>query len=181
MTKQRVVITGAPGTGKTSVILQLEKSDYFCFHEIVRDFTKDSKETTAITSNPIVSVEDPLAFNKKILNGRIAQYKEGSNQTNDLLFYDRGIPDVLAYMDFFNQPIAAHFSKACKEYIYNKVFLLPPWKEIYKVDEERFESFDQAQEIHKHLEETYTRFGYQCLTVPLDTVDNRVSFILNHL
>lgn len=181
MTKQSVVITGAPGTGKTSVIKKLEELNYHCYHEIVRDFTIESKSNTKIESNPIVSVDDPLAFNLKILNGRIAQYNKGVAKNDDVLFFDRGIPDVLAYMHFFDQNVSQNFKNACIKYRYDKVFILPPWKDIYTMDSERFESFEQAEEIHKHLEKTYRNFDYQCVSVPLGTVDDRVDFILNNI
>ena len=181
MSKQKLVITGAPGTGKTSVIKHLEEQDYYCYHEIVRDFTKDSKSKTTIESNPIVSVEDPLAFNLKILNGRIAQYKDGLKRKENLLFFDRGIPDVLAYMHYFDQTVDQNFKDACSDHMYNKVFILPPWKDIYVMDSERFESFEQAKDIHHHLEETYSSFGYACISVPFGTVKERVDFILNNI
>ena len=176
-----MVITGAPGTGKTSLIKHLEEQDYYCYHEVVRDFTKDSKFETNIESNPIVSVDDPLAFNLKILNGRIAQYEDGIENKENLLFYDRGIPDVLAYMHYFEQAVDQHFKDACIDHKYNKVFILPPWKDIYVMDSERFESFEQAEDIHQHLKETYNSFGYTCISVPFGTVKERVDFILNNI
>ncbi len=184
MTKKRIVITGAPGTGKTSVIIKLEDANFFCFHEIIRSMTQEAKKndaTNPIVSNPIVSVSDPYAFNTLILNGRLQQYKDALAIDKDVIFYDRGIPDVLAYMTYFKQPYEQHFFTTCKDNTYDHIFLLPPWKEIYVSDEERFESFEQAQEIHHHLLETYSQLGYNCIEVPFGTVENRINFILNNI
>ncbi|MBQ4822531.1 ATP-binding protein [Aquimarina sp. MMG016] len=184
MTKKRVVITGAPGTGKTSVIVKLEQANFFCFHEIIRTMTQEAKnngDSTVITSNPIVSVSDPYKFNLDILNGRIQQFNDAEFKEDHILFYDRGIPDVLAYMDYFGQSYKDDFKQACKTNTYDHIFLLPPWKEIYVSDEERYESFEQAQEIHNHLLETYSRFGYQCIEVPFGTVKERNDFILKNI
>ncbi len=184
MTKKRIVITGAPGTGKTSVIVKLEEAKFFCFHEVIRAMTQEAKKSNgsnSIVSNPIVSVSDPYEFNTTILKARIKQFTDASSKEDDVLFYDRGIPDVLAYMDYFNQPYEDHFLNECKRYIYNRIFILPPWKEIYRSDEERYESFEQAQEIHHHLVNTYSRLGYDCIEVPFGTITERNNFILKNI
>lgn len=184
MTKKRIVITGAPGTGKTTIINKLEQDHFFCFHEIIRAMTQEAKNnggSNTMKSNPIVSVSDPYQFNLLILNGRIQQYKDASDESADVLFYDRGIPDVLAYMDYFEQVYEQDFIKACEEHKYDRVFLLPPWEDIYVSDEERYESFEQATQLHHHLLETYTRFGYNCIEVPFGTVEERNNFILKHI
>jgi len=178
------VITGAPGTGKTSVIHKLEASSFYCFHEVIRTMTQKAKENnsnTGIVSNPIVSVADPYAFNTTILNARIGQYRDAISQKDDLLFYDRGIPDVLAYMDYFKQSYEDNFINECKKHVYDQVFILPPWEAIYVSDQERYESFEQAKEIHKHLLNIYSGLGYTCIEVPLDTIVKRTDFILKNL
>ena len=182
MIKKRIVITGAPGTGKTSIILKLEASHFFCFHEVIRAMTQEAKLTNgsdSIVSNPIVSVSHPYQFNTTILNARIKQFVDADDKEDKVLFYDRGIPDVLAYMDYFGQSYEDHFINESKKYVYDHIFILPPWKEIYVTDEERFESFEQAQDIHHHLVNTYTKLGYNCIEVPFGTVEERNNFILN--
>ncbi len=182
--QQRIVITGAPGTGKTSIINKLEASSFFCFHEVIRDFTLEAKEDSSndtFDSNPLAFVKDPFEFNTKILNGRINQYIQSLENNDPTIFFDRGIPDVLAYMNFFNQKYTSEFMKACQEYIYDKVFLLPPWKDIYISDNERFESFEEAKQIHYHLEKTYRDNGYKIELVPFGSVEERVDFILNSI
>ncbi len=181
MTKKRIVITGAPGTGKTSIIVKLEESKFFCFHEVIRTMTQEAKKSNgvkSIVSNPIVSVSDPYRFNTTILNARIQQFKNASLNKENILFYDRGIPDVLAYMDYFNQSYEEHFVNECKKHIYDHIFILPPWQDIYVSDEERYESFEQAVEIHHHLFDTYTKLGYHCIEVPFGDVEKRSNFIL---
>ena len=181
MNTQKIVITGGPGTGKTSVIDWLQKAGYFCFEEVIRSITKEVKDAVEITSNPIVSVTDPTDFNKKLLKGRIDQFKQGDRSMKNHVFYDRGIPDILAYMDFFTQKYDAHFTDACKNYRYEKIFILPPWKDIYISDNERFESYEEAEKIHLALENTYKMYDYSPITVPFGTVEERSRFILTQM
>ena len=62
-----------------------------------------------------------------------------------------------------------------------EVFILPPWKEIYVSDEARYENYEQSVLIHNHLVETYTKYGYQLIEVPKDSLDNRILFILDKI
>ena len=125
----RTVITGGPGTGKTALILELERQGYFCFHEIIREMTLEAKqkETEALV-NPLAFVKDPLAFNRMLLHQRIKQFEEAGRLQVSPLFYDRGIPDVLAYMDYFNQGYDLEFTEPCERLRYDLVVLLPPGK-----------------------------------------------------
>jgi len=84
-------------------------------------------------------------------------------------------------MDFFKQTPTPQFTKACTVNTYNHIFLLPPWKEIYVSDNERFESFEEAKQIHCHLENTYRTYGYTIELVPFGTIQERVDFILNSI
>ena len=184
MSTKRIVITGGPSTGKTAVIDALSQNGYSCLEEVIRAMTLAKKEENndlIFKTNPIVSVEDPTAFNQMILDARVAQYHSTLESFEEFVFFDRGIPDVLAYMDCFNQAYGAPFREACETNTYDYVFIMPPWKDIHKVDNERFESFEESLRIDGCLKNSYTSFGYDVQIVPKDTIKNRVTFILEHI
>jgi len=179
---KKVVITGGPSTGKTAVIDTLESEGFTCLHEGIRAMTKEQKgEAVEFKSNPIVSVADPMAFNQTILEARIQQYQSVSKEEKEVVFFDRGIPDVLAYMDCFGQTYDATFTDACHVHRYNQVFLMPHWKEIHVSDNERFESFEESLKVHACLMHSYAELGYEVIIVPKASIQERVSFILNTL
>ncbi|SNY99707.1 AAA family ATPase [Flagellimonas pacifica] len=184
MNHTKVVITGAPGTGKTSIVNGLEEKGFHCYHEIIRDMTSKAKkegDPAGLVSNPLVFVDDAMQFNKDLLYGRAAHFQESLTSKALVSVFDRGIPDVLAYMDFFGQEYGEEFINCCQNNRYNTIFITPPWKEIYVSDNERLETYEEAQKIHHALMDTYTRFGYDPILVPKNPVPERVAFILETL
>lgn len=180
----RIVITGAPGTGKTAVIDALESLGYHAFPEVIRDFTATETAqnlTPQVATNPIVFAKDSLGFNQKLLQGRTQQFLKGGDIATRPLFYDRGLPDVLAYMDYFDQNYGKDFELVCQQHRYDKVLIMPPWEDIFHADGGRFETFDQAKELHDSLTIRYKAFGYELFEVPKGSIPWRIDFILSSL
>lgn len=177
MQKGIVVITGGPGTGKTTLINELITQGYCCFPEISREINIKAKKQGANN----LFIENPLLFSQYLLEGRAQQYKEALLKPNDIVFLDRGIPDILAYMDYVQNKYSEEFKLFAKENRYSKVFILPPWEEIYTTDDERYENFYESEIIHKHILTTYINLGYEPNEIPKLSVENRISYILNSL
>lgn len=177
MNKEIIVLIGGPSSGKTTLINALIEKGHICYPEISREVIKEAQKQGIEQ----LFLEKPLLFSELLLEGRIKQYKQATEQKESIVFLDRGIPDVLAYMHYIGDSYPESFSKACLEFKYSKIFILPPWKDIYVSDKERYETYEQAILIQDHLKETYTNFGYELIEIPKDTVDNRVEFVLQHL
>ena len=128
-----------------------------------------------------VFFDDSNLFSKKLLEGRISQFRNAQLESRSAIFIDRGLPDVLAYMDYIGDTYPQYFVDACTKYKYDYVFVLAPWQEIFTSDSERYENFEQAIEIHEHLLQAYMRFGYQLIDVPFGSIEDRSDFILEEL
>jgi len=63
----------------------------------------------------------------------------------------------------------------------NKVFIAPPWKEIYRIDSERDQSFEQSIDVYERLNKWYRQHDYDIVVLPKDTIETRIKFILNQL
>lgn len=184
MNSKRIVITGGPGTGKTVLISSLEENGYHCFHEVIRTMTLDALNGKSLDKqlvNPIDFVADAKSFNDELMNARLKHFTNGKDLDKNQLFYDRGLPDVIAYMNYFGQTVEERYTNLCLENRYDDVLILPPWKEIYVQDNERMENFDQACGIHKHLENTYKELGYSPIEVPFGTIENRLQFVVDFI
>ncbi len=177
MKKEIVVITGGPGTGKTTIIDNLIEKGYTCYPEISRQVTLEARKQGIEQ----LFLEKPLLFSELLLEGRKKQFAAAQTESSEVVFLDRGIPDILAYMHYIGDSYPSFFDEACKEHTYQRIFVLPPWEEIYESDEARYENFEQAKLIYNHLNETYSRYGYSLVEVPKGTVEERTAFILNQI
>ncbi len=175
--KEIIVIIGGPGSGKTTLINGLTDKGYTCYPEISREVTLEAREQGIEQ----LFLEKPLLFSELLLEGRKKQFVSATKEATNVVFLDRGIPDVLAYMHYIGDSYPAFFDAACREHLYTRIFILPPWEDIYISDDARYENYEQAVLIHEHLVETYEKYGYNLIEVPRDTVDNRILFILDKL
>jgi predicted ATPase len=177
MQKEIIAIIGGPGSGKSSILNKLEEKGFCCYPEISREVTLKAKEQGIEQ----LFLEKPLLFSELLLEGRIKQFQAAQNEPHDIVFIDRGIPDILAYMHYIGNSYPVVFEEACKENKYSKIFVLPPWEDIYVSDNERYENFEQALKIHSYIIKTYKQYGYQLIDIPIDTIENRVDFVLKQL
>ena len=173
---QKYIISGAPGTGKTTIINALKKKDYYCAEEISRELIT---EQISIGGN-ILPWKDQIAFENKIAQKRYKQYLDSPE--NCICFFDRSSVDCIAYLNNNKLESTSQINQIIKNCIFNKtVFYTPIWEEIYKNDSERQESFDQSIKIDKHLKDSYIKFGYTIIEIPKTTLDKRVNFILSQI
>ena len=171
------IITGGPGSGKTTLIESLQARGFACSVEAGRGIIQDQ---VAIGGRAL-PWQDPLLFAELMLawemrSYRIAELAAGS------VFFDRGIPDVLGYLHLMNIPAPDHMERAAREFCYNRnVFIAPPWREIFHQDVERKQDFAEAQRTYDALASTYTALGSQLVELPCVGVKERCEFILEHV
>jgi len=107
--KEIIVITGGPGTGKSTIIDTLIEKGYACYPEISREVTLEAKKRGIEQ----LFLTEPLLFSQMLLDGRLKQYHNAHQEANHPVFIDRGIPDILAYMDFIGDEYPDHFENHC--------------------------------------------------------------------
>tara|TARA_A100000164_G_scaffold162651_1_gene144241 strand:+ start:556 stop:1083 length:528 start_codon:yes stop_codon:yes gene_type:complete len=173
----RVVITGGPGTGKSSIIESLKKMNFNVFNESSREVTKKYKNN----DSEQYFLSNPTNFSNILMDKRKKQFEEGSKSKNDYFFYDRGIPDILAYLNFKKIEYKSSMMKEILKFNYDTIFIAEPWKAIYTNDSERYETYDELLEIDFHIKKIYKQLGYNIIILPKKSVKDRVTFILENL
>ena len=174
---KRILFTGGPGTAKTTVINKLINKGRFCFEESSREIINDFKKKGIDQ----LFLSNPIRFSELLLKSRIQQFIEADKINNKCVFFDRGIPDIIAYLNFKNTNYSNEFVAASNDYRYDKVFIFKPWKEIYMNDYERYESYEELVSINNHIEDCYLNLGYNLIEVPFDSAINRMKYILKQI
>ena len=171
------VITGGPGSGKTSLIEALSSRGYGRTVEAGRAIIQDQM---AIDGRAL-PWRDPLLFAELMLSMDMLSYRL-AEQSVGPVFFDRGIPDVSAYLRLMNIHVPEHMHNAARTFSYNnEVLIAPPWREIFRQDHERKQDFDEAIRTYDALVATYTALGYDLVEIPRLPLDDRVSFILSRI
>ncbi len=171
---KRVLITGSPGAGKTSIINGLNNKGYSTFSEFSRSLIHDAK-IKGITN---FFLSDPFKFSERLLEERKKQFytSEGIIKAKDnIVFFDRGIHEIYAYLRAIGKK-APELKKQICSFKYDLVFLLDPWEEIFEKDNERLESFEQAQNYHIHIKKAYGK-QHNLIKVPKLNINERICFI----
>lgn len=172
----RYVITGAPCTGKSTLLKFFQAKNFNVFPEAAR---KIIKQELAKDSQKVPWINN-LGFSELVINQQISDYNKAKTGVN---FYDRAIPDVIAYFQYYEQlDLIKQFHPFAEQHNYHqKIFLLPPWEKIYAADSERKESYQEALSIHQNLIKVYESLNYKITLLPFGSIEERAKFILSHL
>lgn len=169
------VISGGPGSGKTSIIERLAQRGFLIVRESGRDILRQQH---AIGGTSVHRV-DPVAFRELMLARGIDDFERASEETEVPVFFDRGVTELVGYCRLIGVPVPDHVRKAAEIYRYDRtVFITPPWPEIYANDPLRQQDEDEAVRTYAFAVEAYKEAGYVPVEVPKASVTERVKFIL---
>jgi len=172
----KYIITGGPGAGKTSLLAGLRQLHYPCYAEASRQLIIEEKET----GSGCLPWLDLPCFAKKVLQRMITAFETAVDPRP--AFFDRGIPDIVAYLKAAGLPVEDAFHRALEKYRYAPtIFLLPPWEEIYVQDSERWQTFAEAAFLADQIRTVYRQAGYHIIELPLGSVQERIVFMEKQL
>lgn len=167
------VITGGPGSGKTTTVNLLNKLGYKVTIEHARHYI-DTQMQKGRTVDELRRNQEE--FQRCVLNMQMEQ--ERILPPDEEVFLDRAIPDALAYYRFLKLPINQKITDALK-YGYKKIFILDLLPLVQ--DYARREDEKDQKKIHNLLVEVYNSLGFPVIHVPACSIEERVDFILSHL
>lgn len=173
---KKYVITGGPGTGKTSIINELRKRGFYCINENSRNIISEQIKN----GGDILPWKDQISFENQITKIRTNDYL--SSPKDSVCFFDRSSIDSIAYLKISNIDVPSEIIELTQQCSFNKnIFYTPIWKEIYKNDKERKESIEFANKIEKAIIETYKSKGYNLIKIPKLSIKKRADFIISKI
>ena len=171
----RIVLTGPPGAGKTSVIEKLAEKGHSIVPEpartLIENYQANSPELL-----PNISKENRKLFQLAIEATTINDFIKNSHA-----FFDRSILDEIGYRNRYSVPISIELDEAVRKHRYDSIFIFPFWEEIYKNDLVRRETAEEAKLVSEFIHQAYVSYGYTPIIVPKMEVDRRVKFILENI
>lgn len=171
------VISGGPGTGKTSTINELEKRGYKILKEAAREVSQKDKKFKG---------KSILEINKKDFQDAIFEFQVKQIgqlkklNKKEIIFSDRGFGDTLTYYKLDGLQTPKEKFDYAKKFRYEKIFILD-FLNFYEQDNLRKESRKGAEKIHAGIIKTYKELEYKIINVPFISVEKRVEFILNKI
>lgn len=171
------VITGGPGSGKSSVIGALAAQGVATMPEAGRAIIR----AQVAAGGEALPWADRAAFAEQMLGWDLRSHREATGSAGPVIL-DRGIPDVMGYLRLSGLPVPAHVEHASAAFRYNRaVFIAPHWPAIYAQDAERKQDEGEAAATHDMMARVYIELGYNLVPLPLDSVAERVRFVLERI
>jgi predicted ATPase len=169
-----VVLTGGPGTGKTTLLAELGRMGFATVEESARAIIAER------LANGASPRPDARTFAREILRRDIEKYRR-QPLTSGWVFFDRGVIDALGMLQEVSPLPADELEAMLSACRFHAVFLLPPWQAVYVNDAEREQSFVEAVNVHARIVQWYRACGFNLHEVPCLPVARRAEHILRIL
>jgi predicted ATPase len=167
------VLTGGPGSGKSTLLAEMARRGMTTMPEAGRAIIQDQVSI----GGSALPWADRSALAELMLSWELRSYREALQRCVPVLF-DRGIPDVAGYLRLCGLDLPPHVTKAAEIHRYHRrIFVAPPWKEIFTQDQERKQTFAEAEATCAAVSGVYEALGYQLIQLPLASVAERADFV----
>lgn len=175
MSCRDVVISGCSGGGKSTLLAELASRGFQTVPEPGRRIVREQMGSGG-TALPWV---DAIAFAELAIDVA-ARDRKLAPSTDSWTFYDRGLVDAaVALAHVTGRPAVAIL--APYEPYHRRVFLTPPWPEIYEVDAERPHGMYEAIAEYDRLMISFGELGYEPTVIPKAPAAERAAFVIDKL
>lgn len=165
------VFTGGGGTGKTALIGRLRAAGEIVVAENIRAVIREQVDA----GGSAVPWLDAKACCDLTTARDIADFDRLAGETARV-FFDRGLMDMYGTNGVAPSPALV---EAIRTRRYNtRVFVFPPWREIYAADAERREDWSRMEAVFDQIMRTLPELGYEPMVVPKASVEERAEFVL---
>jgi predicted ATPase len=168
-----VVISGCSGGGKSTLLAELGRRGYTVIEEPGRRIVIEEMNNGGL---PWV---DMAAFAHRAVTTALAD-RSSTPASGGWIFFDRSLIDAaVALQRLTREPALEQFGQAHR--YHRRVFLAPPWPELYFTGRERRHTLSVAVAEYYRLFKAYPSLGYEVFILPKVGVEERTDFVLRTL
>lgn len=165
------VLTGAAGSGKSSIINELSRRGYATCPEAATLVLNEMNSR----GEDVEDFQNTMNFHRRV--EKTNRDMESRTPESQHVFMDRSLLDNLAYKEHFQGKSDTYLIDEV-EGKYRKIFFL---ERIPFEKNDREERKESAPFIKDKLWKYYRKAGYEPVKIPLGTVNERTDEILNHI
>lgn len=169
------MISGCSSGGKSTLLAELARRGFATVEEPGRRLVTEELAGDG-AALPWVDIE---AFSRRNVAMAIADF-EAAKALAGQVFFDRGLIDAAAGLQrVTGEPVLGALKSEHR--FHRRVFLAPPWPEIYTADPERRHGLEEATVEYQHLLQVYPELGYEVVILPKVDVPRRADLVLASL
>ena len=169
-----IILSGCSGGGKSTLLAELARRGYATVPEPGRRIIA---EETLIGGSALPWL-DLAAFARRAIEMALDDRTkaEGSGWT----FFDRGLIDAAAALQHVTgEPVLEELGRLHR--YHRRVFLTPPWPDIYGTDADRRHGFAAAAAEYQRLTDAYALLDYEIVIMPKTAVEERADVLITAL
>ncbi|MEK6899586.1 MAG: AAA family ATPase, partial [Nanoarchaeota archaeon] len=169
----KYILSGGPGTGKTTALCELEKLGYAVVPESARSIIAEEINKPS----GILPWTDLQTFQRLVFARQLRHENQALTDKHQKIFHDRSLVDGIAYAEVGNAAVPQEIYRSIEQANYKRVFYLEQLP-CYAQDKERKEDSELAERIHQRLYQVYDRLGFDIVKIPSCGIEKRVEMIL---
>ncbi|MBR0895652.1 AAA family ATPase [Bradyrhizobium tropiciagri] len=167
-----VLISGCSGGGKSTLLAELHARGYPIVEEPGRRIVAEE----LASGGKALPWIDAAAFLRRVVDVALTD-REMARAHSGWVFFDRGLVDAVSALEALTGERVLR--PTCFDHRYHRrVFMTPPWPEIYVTDAERRHGFEAATTEYQRLMETLPTLDYDLVVLPKIPPYARADFVL---
>jgi predicted ATPase len=158
----KFVLTGAPGSGKTTILRELAGQGWLTVPEAYTELFRRAEAQGAVDR----FLADPAVLERNLM--RFQLDAEAGLPAAEPVFLDRGTVDITFYSRYLNVELGEGWHRAGNANPYDLVFHVEPLPErLYQAAGPRRETWAAARELDRGIKAHYLEQGYGSRLVPV--------------